>query len=74
MKLRSNRGQILVEYILLMVITISFATMLVKALVSREDGKQGMVVKQWDNMLKKIGNDLPDCPKQLTYATPNCPP
>lgn len=74
MKLRSNKGQVLVEYILLMVITISFATILIKSLVSREDGNRGMVIKQWDTLLKKLGNDVPDCPKQATFATPNCPP
>lgn len=68
----NHRGQVLIEYILLLVIVVSCAGILMKALVSRETGKQGMVIKAWDGIIKAIGNDLPDC-KQTTFATPNCP-
>ncbi len=75
MKLRSNKGQILVEYILLMVIAVSCATLLTKKLVGRgDDSSRGIVIKQWDRIINAIGNDLPDCTKQTSYNSPNCPP
>ncbi len=75
LNLRSNRGQVLVEYLLLMVIAVSMASFLIKKLVGRGDGaSQGMVIQQWDKILKTIGNDLPECSKQTDYKTPNCPP
>ncbi len=83
MKLRSKHrflnnqaGQILVEYLLLMVIAVACATLLVKGLVGRgaEGSGRGIIVQQWDRILHIIGNDLPDCSKQTNFGTPNCPP
>ena len=70
----SNRGQVLIEYLLLMVIAVSCATLLTEAFVGRGGDKQGMIIKQWNKILQTIGNDLPDCSKQSAYATANCPP
>jgi hypothetical protein len=73
--LSNRRGQILVEYILLMVISVSCAALLTKALVGRgDDGQRGIVIKQWDKILKVIGNDLPDCSNQADFGKPSCPP
>lgn len=69
----SEKGQVLIEYMLLMVIVISCATILMKGLVSRETGRQGAVIRVWDNIIRIIGNDLPDC-RQNNFGTPNCPP
>jgi uncharacterized protein (UPF0333 family) len=69
----SEKGQVLIEYLLLMVIVISCATILIKALVSRETGKQGAVIRVWDNIIRIIGNDIPDC-RQNNFGTPSCPP
>lgn len=72
---RSKSGQILVEYMLLMVISVSCASLLIKGLVGRGEGtNQGIIVKQWDKILKVIGNDLPDCSRQTDFSKPNCPP
>ncbi|MBC7420018.1 MAG: hypothetical protein H7328_04755 [Bdellovibrio sp.] len=75
--LNNQTGQILVEYLLLMVIAIACATILTKSLVGRgsEGSKsgQGMIIKQWDRILHVIGNDIPDCAKQTSFGTPNCP-
>ncbi len=70
----NQAGQILVEYMLLMVIAVGCATLLVNGLVGRGDGaKQGMLIKQWDHIIHIIGNDLPDCAKQTDFNTANCP-
>ena len=75
MNLRSNRGQILVEYLLLMIIAVSCATLLTKTLVGRgDDAGRGIVIKAWDKIINAIGNDLPDCPNQTDFSKPTCTP
>jgi|GEM_PF-1876980 len=70
---KNNRGQILVEYLLLMVIAVACATLLTKSLIGRGDSNQGMIIKAWNGILKNISNDLPDCENQTDLTTPNCP-
>jgi len=85
---KNQRGQILVEYILLLFIAVSCATILVKALVGRGDGgvqpaasggslsstaQTGIIIDAWNRMIQAIGNDLPDCSKQQDFSKPNCP-
>ena len=65
-RLKNNSGQVLVEYLLLMVIAIGCATLLTKTLVNRDVAKPGIIVDAWSKILKNIGDDLPDC------AKPNC--
>ncbi len=71
---KNNKGQILVEYLLLMVIAIGFATLLTKQLVNREEANPGIIIRAWSGFIKKISNDLPDCSKQTNFAEGNCPP
>lgn len=70
---KNNKGQILVEYLLLMVIVIGCATLLTKSLVNRSDSNPGMIIKVWDGIIKNIANDLPDCENQVDFSIPNCP-
>lgn len=70
---KNKKGQILVEYLLLMVVAVGLSTLLTKAMISRKDGSSGMIIKAWDKIIKSIGNDLPDCSKQTTFTAPNCP-
>ncbi len=51
-----------------MVIAVGIATLLTKQLVSRDASKPGLVINAWNNILKNIGKDLPDCEK------PKCAP
>lgn len=73
--MRNTRGQVVVEYLLIMVLMVAIAAGLTKKLVGRgdDDASQGMIIKSWARMIKVIGNDLPDCPKQQNFNTPNCP-
>lgn len=73
--MRNKRGQVIVEYLLIMVLMVAIAATLTKKLVGRgdDDSSQGVIVKSWSRMIKVIGNDLPDCPKQQDFNTPNCP-
>ncbi|WP_409479621.1 hypothetical protein [Pseudobdellovibrio sp. HCB154] len=74
--MRNIRGQVVVEYLLIMVLMVAIAAGLTKKLVGRgdDDSSQGMIIQSWSRMIKVIGNDLPDCAKQQNFNTPNCPP
>lgn len=63
---KNQKGQILVEYLLLMIIAIGCATILTKQLVGRSEDNPGMLIRAWDGLIKNIANDIPDC------AEPNC--
>lgn len=73
--MRNNRGQVIVEYLLIMVLMVAIAATLTSRLVGRSDDseKQGVIVRGWGRMIKAIGNDLPDCAKQTSYDSANCP-
>ena len=66
--LKNNHGQVLVEYLLLMVIAVGLATLMTKQLVSRSNTKPGIIINAWNKILVNIGKDIPDC------AKPNCQP
>jgi hypothetical protein len=57
---QSESGQIIVEYVLLLVIAIGLATILTRALVSRTQGDEGIVIRAWEEMLNQIAADHPD--------------
>ncbi|MCM2354894.1 MAG: hypothetical protein NDI63_14835 [Pseudobdellovibrio sp.] len=71
----NKRGQVVVEYLLIMVLMVAIAAGLTKKLVGRgeDDSSQGMIIQSWSRMIKVIGNDLPDCATQQNFNTPNCP-
>lgn len=73
--IRNNSGQILVEYILLLLIAVSSAMILTTALVGRraDVDNSGIIIKSWHKIITAIGNDLPDCPNQRDFNSPNCP-
>lgn len=73
--LRNQSGQILVEYILLLLIAVSSAMILTTALIGRRDSVEssGAIIKAWHKIITAIGNDLPDCPNQTDYSKANCP-
>lgn len=58
---KNKSGQVLIEYLLLMVIAIGCVTLLTKQLVDRNSSSPGMIIKAWDGILKNIGRDIPDC-------------
>ena len=67
-------GQVLVEYMLLLFISITFATFLTSELISRNSSKQGIIIQAWSKILRSLGNDIPDCPAQTDFQNPKCPP
>ncbi|MGZ3747308.1 MAG: hypothetical protein ACXWRE_08065 [Pseudobdellovibrionaceae bacterium] len=55
-----NRGQVVVEYVLLLVIVVAVAALLTKELVQRDPENPGILVEKWNAILKTIGEDLPE--------------
>jgi len=58
--LRQNRGQLIVEYILLIVIVTVAAAMISKMMVGRGDGSQGVIIIKWTQLLNMVGEDQGD--------------
>jgi hypothetical protein len=55
-----QRGQIVVEYVLLLVIGVSLAMIITGTMVSRNPENPGFVVRKWLAIIKTIGEDPAD--------------
>ena len=55
-KLRKEQGQVIVEYILLLVVSTTMALALIQ-MVNLDPAKQSPVFKYWSSILKKVGAD-----------------
>lgn len=53
-------GQIVIEYMLLLIIAVAISAILVRGLANRTEGQEGIVVKRWQAIQQEIGNELPD--------------
>ena len=60
MKLVSQSGQIVVEYVLLLVIAVSLSALIVRQLGSRNEDNPGVLVEKWHKIQVEIGKDIPD--------------
>ena len=58
--LREEKGQLILEYILLLFIVVTIATILSRGLVGRTEGSTGVVVSKWNQILEMVGEDLGD--------------
>jgi hypothetical protein len=56
----NQKGQIVVEYVLLMVIAVGVAALLISQLVDRDPDAPGVLVAKWHQVLQTVGNDIPD--------------
>lgn len=70
---KNQSGQILVEYILLLVIAVVCATLLIKGLVGRTENSEGVIIREWNRILVAMGHDLPTCEKQTNFSKADCP-
>jgi uncharacterized protein (UPF0333 family) len=57
---QNSRGQILVEYILLMVIVVSVALLITSFMVSRNSDRPGFLISKWYQIIQTIGEDPAD--------------
>lgn len=55
-----NSGQVIIEYVLLLLVAVSIATLLVSQLVQRDPDNPGLLVQKWAEMQKVIAEDDPN--------------
>jgi hypothetical protein len=58
--LTNPRGQIVVEYVLLLVVGVAVATLITSTMVSRNPDSPGFMIKKWLDILQAIGKDTSD--------------
>jgi uncharacterized protein (UPF0333 family) len=56
---QSNSGQIVVEYILLLIVAVVLALVITNIMVSRGDN-EGFVITKWKEIISTIGSDKTD--------------
>lgn len=57
---RGRRGQVVLEYILLLIISVTMAFIITRLMVGRDEGNAGFVIVTWQRLLTEIGQDRPD--------------
>lgn len=55
-----QRGQIVVEYVLLMVVGVAVAATITTIMVSRNPDTPGFLVRKWVEIIRLIGSDTAD--------------
>ncbi len=65
-KLKSNKGQIIVEYMLLLVIAVAVATLIVSQVSSRSETNPGFLIVKWRQIIQAIGTDNATGPNTQT--------
>ena len=53
-------GQVVIEYVLLMVILASLGAVIMRSFVSRDSSDPGILVAKWNNLLKTVAQDNPE--------------
>ena len=56
----NESGQIIVEYILLLVFAVSMAVLIMDQLVSRNENQPGLVTRKWSAIIQAVGVDFAD--------------
>ena len=57
---QSEKGQIVVEYVLLLVIAVTLALLLANGLVSRDSESPGVITQKWRSIVEFIAADVPE--------------
>jgi hypothetical protein len=58
--IKNRSGQVLIEYLLLLVIVSSLGAIIIKDLVSRDADEPGLLVAKWHSIIKTIAEDNPE--------------
>jgi uncharacterized protein (UPF0333 family) len=58
--LRHDSGQIVLEYVLLLVVAVSVATLITSMMVNRNPNSPGFLVRKWSAIITTIGKDPSD--------------
>ncbi len=63
-KRQRGRGQVVVEYVFLLIFAVAIAGMAIKGCVKRSEDEPGSMIAFWDGILRTIAKDLADEPEQ----------
>lgn len=55
-----RKGQIVVEYVLLLMVGVAVAVLITSLMVSRSTSDPGFLIKQWKRIIDFIAEDYPD--------------
>ena len=55
-----RRGQIVVEYVLLLTVLLALATLIINFTISRSPGNEGFIIQKWMGIVETISQDYPD--------------
>jgi len=58
--LKNSAGQVVVEYVLLMVVSVAIAALVIRQLGSRDPDEPGLIIVKWQEVLQAVGKDIPD--------------
>ncbi len=56
---QNQKGQIVVEYVLLLTISVTIAVIIITGLVKRDPDNPGSLIRKWVEIQQAIGKDLP---------------
>lgn len=59
-RLGNQSGQVIVEYVLLLVIGVAMAALITRVMVSRSPDSPGFLIVKWTQIIRTIGEDYPD--------------
>lgn len=59
-KRANQQGQVVIEYVLLILITVGIATLIMRTMVSRNQDEPGFLLAKWQSLLVEIGKDDPN--------------
>ncbi|MEK6774624.1 MAG: hypothetical protein AABY64_11820 [Bdellovibrionota bacterium] len=57
---KNSSGQVIIEYVLLLVISVSIAALVIRQLGSRDPNEPGLIIVKWQQVLQAVAKDLPD--------------
>jgi hypothetical protein len=60
LKFKGQSGQIIIEYVLLMIVVVGIAAVIVKGVVSRDKSDPGFLIQAWSDLVQTIGKDCVD--------------
>lgn len=55
-----ERGQVVVEYVLLLIVSVTIAFVITRLMVGRDPGNPGFVISTWQAIVEEIGSDRAD--------------
>lgn len=56
----AEAGQVIIEYILLLVVTVALSAMIMRSVVNRDPGDAGFLMKRWQGLVDQVAKDDPN--------------